>query len=622
MNKVTIRFNFNIDINRLSIPDRLRLQISRLVHEIEAKSANGDYIFRGEPQHYDQVSSTLYRKCKDISAETVSDTDMEVIQSNLLYSSMKHDMNDPAKMQKRPELYKCDYTRMDHHFIEKNFEVLTEIQHWGGSTNLIDFTEDYWVAFFFACDGDYDKDGRIIIKSRSLVQDLIRAPEEPRHRTETQKSVFVNPPKGFIELDQNSVVNIPKELKIAVLKLLALQEPQIIEERIYGDLHGFIKLEGRYLQVFMDFHRALGFEKKAEDTQDKEEKRVFREKAIELYKNSIAKFPRFDQHHFRCARLYGMLGKIEEAKHCAKEATEWWPYNHEAFALLGKCYFDIGNIEMAIGSFSEAIRLNENYTEGYISRGVAHSRNNNHEQSIKDYSRAIELEPDNHCAYGNRGSAYLQKGDLDLAIEDSTKSLQLKPDNDCALINRGDAYLQKGDLDLAIEDFTAAIKLGGNKFTVFACRGYAYLQKSNYDKSACDFHRSLELEPNYHLAHLYLGNIYARKGKLDRAVPHYGELIDIDHDLDTSNAHLFVVPNGKVKTLTKKQLEAEGRGRRADVYLRMQKWEDARMDLVAAQKLGMKPDGFKNIHGSVENFEKKYGVRIPKDLGELLSPTL
>ena len=45
-----------------------------------------------------------------------------------------------------------------------DFEILTEIQHYGGKTNLIDFTTDYFIALFFACDGHHDKKGRIILQ--------------------------------------------------------------------------------------------------------------------------------------------------------------------------------------------------------------------------------------------------------------------------------------------------------------------------------------------------------------------------------------------------------------------------------------------------------------------------
>ncbi|MCE2403085.1 FRG domain-containing protein [Candidatus Poribacteria bacterium] len=41
--------------------------------------------------------------------------------------------------------------------------MLTQLRHYGGKTNLIDFATDYLRTLFFACDGSHDKDGRIIM---------------------------------------------------------------------------------------------------------------------------------------------------------------------------------------------------------------------------------------------------------------------------------------------------------------------------------------------------------------------------------------------------------------------------------------------------------------------------
>ena len=54
-----------------------------------------------------------------------------------------------------------------------DFELLTEIQHYGGKTNLIDFTTDYLIALFFACDGHHDKDGRVILQKNGKKQKQI-----------------------------------------------------------------------------------------------------------------------------------------------------------------------------------------------------------------------------------------------------------------------------------------------------------------------------------------------------------------------------------------------------------------------------------------------------------------
>ena len=48
-----------------------------------------------------------------------------------------------------------------------DFETLTELQHFGGYTNLIDFTTDSHIALFFACDGSRGKPGRIILLEKT-----------------------------------------------------------------------------------------------------------------------------------------------------------------------------------------------------------------------------------------------------------------------------------------------------------------------------------------------------------------------------------------------------------------------------------------------------------------------
>ena len=79
-------------------------------------------------------------------------------------------------------------------------EVLAEIQHNGGKTNLIDFTTDYLVALFFACDSKPSESGRVILLSESGEGYYgegyyIDRPANPTHRVIAQKSVFVRPKK-------------------------------------------------------------------------------------------------------------------------------------------------------------------------------------------------------------------------------------------------------------------------------------------------------------------------------------------------------------------------------------------------------------------------------------------
>lgn len=84
------------------------------------------------------------------------------------------------------------------------FEILTEIQHFGGKTNLIDFTADYCIALFFASESFPFEDGRIILQDKTgAIKGWIREPQNPdlTSRVRGQKSVFVQPPDEFIKPD-------------------------------------------------------------------------------------------------------------------------------------------------------------------------------------------------------------------------------------------------------------------------------------------------------------------------------------------------------------------------------------------------------------------------------------
>lgn len=121
--------------------EHIQHEIRKIINRIEKKSANGDYIYRGEPKRYKKVTSSLYRQyAKEIEAEYF---DIEVVQNEMLTEAKRY-------------VYEKD-----------GFEILTQLQHYGGKTNLIDFTNDYLIALFFACDGFPNSGSRVILLKKT-----------------------------------------------------------------------------------------------------------------------------------------------------------------------------------------------------------------------------------------------------------------------------------------------------------------------------------------------------------------------------------------------------------------------------------------------------------------------
>ena len=135
--------------NKVSAQQSELDKVLEKINEIARISATGDYIYRGEPECYEKVSSSLYRECSHTEGVNF---DIEFLQKDIL------------------EEAKAYIGQTD------DIGLLTELQHFGGKTNLIDFTEDYLIALFFACDGSDKKDGRVILLKRKSGNYEVRNP--------------------------------------------------------------------------------------------------------------------------------------------------------------------------------------------------------------------------------------------------------------------------------------------------------------------------------------------------------------------------------------------------------------------------------------------------------------
>lgn len=126
----------------------------------------GSAIYRGEHAKYSAVSSNLYRDPD--AEEALRRFGIQTLERLELETASRH----------APKGIEYNHLR-------------ALLQHYHGKTNAIDFTTDINVALFFACDGKYDHDGRIICLDRDHTTCEIEELEEPAQRITAQKSVFV-----------------------------------------------------------------------------------------------------------------------------------------------------------------------------------------------------------------------------------------------------------------------------------------------------------------------------------------------------------------------------------------------------------------------------------------------
>ena len=415
-------------------------KILEIIHKIAKMSADGDYIFRGEAQCHKKVSSGLYRKLKEVG---LLDLGVETIEKKeLRYANTYKYTHEPDE-----------------------FKILTDLQHFGGKTNLLDFTTDYHIAIFFACDSFPFKDGRVILQDRNgKIKDWVIKPcdLDPESRVRVQKSIFVRPPQGFIEPHKDDIVPIPANLKYRMLEHLR-KHYDISAETIYPDLHGFVSSQEDRWEVYAEISKGNDHLESGQEIEDPEEKSENYQKAIQHFTNAIDNSIQLDE---GLAVAYDGRGS--------------------AYLFIGELENSNDKIENAIEDFTDAIKRKSDYPSAYNNRGRAYFTKGELENAIKDFSKAVELMPRYPEAYHYRGSAYFHKGNSDNAIADLNEAICLNPNDAVAYHHRGIVYLRKGDFDSAIIDLDKAIRMNPNDDLVYYSRGEAWLHLKEWDKAKID----------------------------------------------------------------------------------------------------------------------------------------
>ena len=143
--------------------------------------------------------------------------------------------------------------------------------------------------------------------------------------------------------------------------------------------------------------------------------------------------------------------------------------------------------------------------------GMDYYEKGQYDQAIKSFTKSLEIDPKYFLAYLNRGDVYYEKGQYDLAITDLTKALEIDQKNFAAYHNRGVAYYAKGQYGLAIKDLTKALEIDPKNANAFYHRGIAYENKGQYDLAIKDYTKVLEIDPKYTEASNSLENIKKKK---------------------------------------------------------------------------------------------------------------
>ncbi len=344
-------------------------RLDKIKKKIQEITKGSEYIYRGESEHFEKkkegklpgkpASSSLYRAHQKNKDKYEEDFSLTRIEKDILKEAKVHFPSNTL-----------------------NIDMLTELQHYGGKTTLIDFSFNPLIALFFACnerlekDGEYKKDGRLILLKKDTleeVEDLYTEPEAqdsknnkllvPKskdNRIIFQNSVFVHAPQGYLkEEDIDIIVIILKSLKEDILSYLQ-DYFNIHPKTIYNDLQSFIANKKNYQNVATYFYK--GF--------DLTEEGKYQE-AIKAYDKAIKINPKDSETYNNKGLALGKWGKYQEAIDCFDQALKINPKESMAYNGKGLALVQWGRHQEAIDCFDQAIKINPKDNMAYNGKELA-----------------------------------------------------------------------------------------------------------------------------------------------------------------------------------------------------------------------------------------------------------
>ena len=299
---------------------------------------------------------------------------------------------------------------------------------------------------------------------------------------------------------------------------------------------------------------------------------------------------------FQQGNVLMMLGQLDMAIEAYSNAIDLDPHNANAYNNRGIAYAERGKLDNAIEDYNITIQLRPDEANINYNKRIVYTNKGDYGLAIQEVIKMMELDLEFSQTYHNRAIAYSKKGEVELAIKDYTKAIELYPDAPNTYYDRGNAYYEKGDYDRAIEDYTKAIELNPIFVSAYINRGNVYSNKNDYDRAIKDHTKAIELNPNSANAYNNRGVAYGEKDDADRAIENYTKAIELNRNHDIAYYN------------------------RGIVWLHLQKWNKAKVDLTTAKGLGMDIiAAFHNSYRDVETLERRENFRLPEDLALLLT---
>jgi tetratricopeptide (TPR) repeat protein len=238
------------------------------------------------------------------------------------------------------------------------------------------------------------------------------------------------------------------------------------------------------------------------------------DKALMLFQRAIENDPAMPGIHFRIAKAYVFLGKLEDAVLELQKDIEIFPEANQSYSLLGETYLQLKEHQKAKENFEAAIRIKPDYTKVYYGLATACARLGLKDESKESRQKFKQLEAEDQKA----GRHWRQALEPLMVTRRSVAHTHT---------DIGRIYHEHGYPDRAEQLWQKAAILDPNNIECMFHLSTLYLKNRKLPDALKLYEQITQIDPENGISHFFIGNINAQLNRFDEAEKAYKKVIEV-----------------------------------------------------------------------------------------------
>jgi predicted O-linked N-acetylglucosamine transferase (SPINDLY family) len=235
--------------------------------------------------------------------------------------------------------------------------------------------------------------------------------------------------------------------------------------------------------------------------------------------------------------IHGMQGQWQPAEACCRKAIGADPRFSEAHVNLGVVLEAKGQLDAAIASYQEALRLKPQ-AEIHHNIGITLTAQGKRAEALGHFQAAVKLKPDYaeaHCSLGAALEAQSQAAEAEGCYREA---LRLDPGYGDAWFNLGNVLRAQSRWPEAVEAYQAAIRINPRNAAAHNNLGTVYSSLEQREKAAECFRAVIAINPHHAGAYNNLGNELRKLDQPAQAIEQFNKALQLQADLADAHNNL------------------------------------------------------------------------------------